>query len=76
MQIGDGVWVKLPKGTEIECPNPYWNGDWPETQFNYTVKLQTDISVPLGGIKEWFNVEVLKVHDVASSRLRKKKEKK
>lgn len=61
MEIGDGVWVTLPEGTTLVCPNPYWNGDWPETQFNYRVKLKKAMSVQLGGHKEWVQAEVLEV---------------
>ena len=61
MEIGNGVWVTLPEGTTLVCPNPYWANEWPETQFNYRVKLKKAISVQLGDQKEWVQAEVLEV---------------
>lgn len=72
MEIGDGVWVTLPEGTVLICPNPYWNEDWAETRFSYRVKLKKAMKVPLGAVKEWVQTEVLEVLPVEGKAKKRK----
>lgn len=44
-KIGDYFYFVVPKGTKIEIPNPEWDGDVPESEFNVKVVLLEDITV-------------------------------
>ena len=52
--FGNGAIVKVPAGSEMIIPNPGWDGDVPESQFNLRISLQEDVVVETLGMETMY----------------------